>query len=48
VEGKTTIFAAGVEPVFIPRWHVHSSTSFRGEEMVLKERTDPTGDHKAL
>ncbi|CZR62972.1 uncharacterized protein PAC_12869 [Phialocephala subalpina] len=48
VEGKTTILAAGDKPVFIPRWHVHSFTSFEGEEMVLKERTDPTGPFKGL
>ncbi|KAI1498338.1 hypothetical protein F5X99DRAFT_393779 [Biscogniauxia marginata] len=48
VEGKTTILEAGGEPLLIPRWNVHSFTSFKGEAMTLKERTDPTGEHKAL
>ena len=48
VEGKTVVVAAGDDPVFIPRWHSHSMLAFKGDEMILRERTDPTGEFKGL
>lgn len=48
VEGKTTVLAAGDDPVFIPSWHTHSMLAFKGEQMVLKERTEPTGAFKGM
>ena len=48
LEGKKMLISAGDNPVFIPRWHSHSMLAMKGEEMVLKETTDPTGEFKGL
>ncbi|KAF2490993.1 hypothetical protein BU16DRAFT_530568 [Lophium mytilinum] len=43
----SVVLAAGDERLKIPRWHVHSFAAFEGEEAVLKELTDPSGEFKA-
>lgn len=47
VEGKTRIVTPSDGQLFIARGQVHSLKGFKGERMVVEERTSPPGDYKA-
>lgn len=47
IDGKTRIVTPSDGQVLITRGQVHSLRSFKGERMVLEERTSPPGDYKA-
>ncbi|KAI0486323.1 hypothetical protein F4859DRAFT_469895 [Xylaria cf. heliscus] len=48
LNGDKVILKAGDPAMFVPRRVVHSFTSFKGERVILRERPDPAGLHKAL
>jgi mannose-6-phosphate isomerase-like protein (cupin superfamily) len=46
LDGKDIVLEPGMEPIKIPRWHVHSFKFFKGEASTFVERTDPVGEFK--
>ena len=46
LDGKVIVLEPGMEPIKIPRYHVHSFKFFKGEPSVFVERTDPVGEFK--
>lgn len=48
LDGKEKVLSAGDPTLLIPRGHVHSITSFKGERARFTEKTVPAGDFKAL
>lgn len=47
VEDKTRIVTPGDGQLFIARRQIHGLKSFKGERVVIEERTSPSGDYKA-
>lgn len=47
IENKTRIVTPSDGQLFIARGQVHGLKSFKGERVVIEERTSPPGDYKA-
>lgn len=47
IEDQTRTVTPGDGQVFIAKRQVHGLKSFKGERVVLEERTSPPGDYKA-
>ncbi|KAI0132623.1 hypothetical protein BJ170DRAFT_614683 [Xylariales sp. AK1849] len=48
LNGVKKLFRAGDQDLLIPARAVHSVRGFEGERLVMRERSDPPGDYKAL
>ncbi|KAK6085548.1 hypothetical protein SCUP515_00655 [Seiridium cupressi] len=48
LDGRKKVVRAGDPDLIIPPRAVHSLQGFKGEKLVVRERTDPAGDSKAL
>lgn len=48
VDGKEIILSAGDAPLTLPRYSVHSVNVPKGEKVVVREKTIPPGEFKAL
>lgn len=47
LDGKKQIMTPSDGELLIKKGQVHSLRIFKGEKMILEERTSPTGDYKA-